>query len=124
MAIFIGKRLLSAIGILFVLAGVIFILQQVTPTDPVHAMLGANASQASIDAKKHELGYDRPLVVQYLSYVGGLTHGDLQMSLRTRRPVSTDLAEYLPATAELAFYGVLLAIVLGGALGLLTAARF
>jgi peptide/nickel transport system permease protein len=124
MAIFIGKRLLSAIGILFVLAGVIFVLQQLTPTDPVHAMLGANASQATIDAKKHELGYDRPLAVQYLSYIGGLTHGDLQMSLRTRRPVMTDLLDYLPATAELAFYGVVEAIFLGGVLGLLTAARF
>jgi peptide/nickel transport system permease protein len=124
MATFIGKRLLSAVGILFVLAGVIFVLQQLTPTDPVHAMLGANASPATIEAKKHELGYDRPLAVQYLSYVAGLTHGDLQMSLRTRRPVMTDLLQYLPATAELAFYGVLEAIVLGGILGLLTAARF
>jgi len=100
---FIFKRLLAAIGIMFVLAGVIFVLQQLTPTDPVHAMLGANASPATIEAKRHELGYDRPLVVQYLSYVGGLTHGDLQMSLRTRRPVMTDLIDYLPATAELAF---------------------
>jgi peptide/nickel transport system permease protein len=124
MGAFIGKRFLSAIGVLFVLAGVIFLLQQLTPTDPVHAMLGANASQATIDAKKHELGYDRPLAAQYISYIGGLTHGDLQMSLRTRRPVMTDLLDYLPATAELAFYGVVMAVVLGGILGLLTAARF
>jgi len=124
MLTFIGKRLLAAVGILFVLAGVIFVLQQLTPTDPVHAMLGANASQATIDAKKHELGYDRPLIQQYVSYVGGLAHGDMQMSLRTRRPVTTDLADYLPATAELAFYGVIMAVVLGGFLGLVTAARF
>jgi peptide/nickel transport system permease protein len=54
----------------------------------------------------------------------GMFHGDLQMSLRTRRPVTTDLADYLPATIELAFYGVVLAVIMGGILGLLTAARF
>jgi peptide/nickel transport system permease protein len=87
-------------------------------------MLGANASQEKIDAKKHELGYDKPVIQQYADYMTGLLHGDMQMSLRTRRPVTTDLADYLPATIELAFYGVLMAVVLGGALGLLTAARF
>ena len=124
MAAFVAKRLLSAIGVLAVLAGVMFLLQQVTPADPVHAMLGANASQDKIDAKKHELGYDKPVLQQYANYMTGLLHGDMQMSLRTRRPVTTDLADYLPATIELAFYGVLMAVVLGGALGLLTAARF
>src|SRR3954466_4681175 len=124
MATFVAKRLLSAIGVLAVLAGVMFLLQQVTPADPVHAMLGANASQEKIDAKRHELGYDKPVVQQYVDYMSGLLHGDMQMSLRTRRPVTTDLADYLPATIELAFYGVLMAVVLGGALGLLTAARF
>jgi peptide/nickel transport system permease protein len=124
MTTFILKRIASAIGVLLVLAAVLFLLQQVTPTDPVHAMLGANASEEKIAAKKHELGYDRPIIQQYITYVAGVVHGDLQMSLRTRRPVTTDLADYLPATIELAFYGVLLALVLGGALGLLTAARF
>ena len=104
----------ALIGVLFVLAGVVFLLQQLTPADPVHAMLGANASQATIDAKKHELGYDRPLAAQYLSYIGGLPHGDLQMSLRTRRPVMTDLADYLPATARARVLRGDVAVVLGG----------
>jgi peptide/nickel transport system permease protein len=124
MTVFVLKRLAAAVVVLLVLAGAIFVLAQFTPTDPVHAMLGANASPQAIAAKRHELGYDRPLPQQYLSYVGGIFRGDLQMSLRTRRPVTTDLAAFLPATLELALYGVGLAVVLGGALGLLTAARF
>jgi peptide/nickel transport system permease protein len=120
---FLAKRLASMVVILLVLAAVVFTLQHLTPTDPVHAMLGANASKAQIAAENHKLGYDKPLPQQYLSYVGGLFHGDLQQSLRTRRPVTTDLAAYLPATLELALFGLVLAVSLGGALGLATAAR-
>jgi peptide/nickel transport system permease protein len=120
---FLTKRLGAMVLILFVLAGVVFTLQQVTPTDPVHVMLGANASKAQIAAERHKLGYDKPLPERYVSYVGDLVHGDLQMSLRTRRPVTTDLGAYLPATFELALFGMVLAVVLGALLGLATAAR-
>jgi peptide/nickel transport system permease protein len=121
---FVMRRSAAAVGVLLVLAAAIFLLQQVTPTDPVRAMVGANASPQVVEAKRHELGYDRPIVQQYVSYVTGIARGDLQMSLRTRRPVTSDLADFLPATVELALYGMGLAVVLGGALGLLTAARF
>jgi peptide/nickel transport system permease protein len=117
------KRLLAMVVVLLVLAAVVFTLQQVTPTDPVHAMLGANASKAQIAAERHKLGYDRPVVTQYLRYVSGVATGDLQMSLRTRRPVATDLRAYLPATVELALFALVLAAVLGTAIGIATAAR-
>ena len=124
MAQLIAKRLLAMVAVLLFLVAVVFTLQRLTPEDPVHAYLGGNASRAAIKVERHKLGYDRPLVVQYIRYVDDLIHGNLQMSLRTRRPVSTDLADYLPATLELATYGLLLAAVLGGILGLVTAAPF
>ena len=120
----IAKRLGAMVIVLLFLALVVFTLQHLTPTDPVHSFLGANASKAAIKAESHKLGYDKPLVVQYLDYVGGLTHGDMQVSLRTRRPVATDLRHYLPATIELALFGLLLAAVIGGLLGVVTAGRF
>ena len=89
MAAFLAKRLGSMVGILLVLAAVVFMLQQVTPTDPVHVKLGANASEEQISAERHRLGYDDPIVTQYVNYVGDLLHGDLQESLRTRRPRTT-----------------------------------
>jgi hypothetical protein len=97
----IAQRLGAMLVVLLVLSAAVFVLQQLTPTDPVHAMLGANSSKATIAAERHKLGYDRPLPVQYLRYVGDLLRGNLQMSLRTRRPVRTDLGAYLPATMEL-----------------------
>jgi peptide/nickel transport system permease protein len=124
MARLIARRVGAMVLVLLFLVVVVFTLQHISPTDPVHSFLGANASQAAIKAERHKLGYDRPLVVQYVRYVDGLIHGNLQMSLRTRRPVATDLADYLPATAELALYAMLLAFLLGGILGVVTAAKF
>jgi peptide/nickel transport system permease protein len=120
----IGKRLLAMVAVLLFLAAVVFTLQQLTPTDPVHSFLGANASKAAIKAESHKLGYDKPLPQQYLHFVGGVLHGNFQMSLRTRRPVATDLRHYLPATLELALFGLVLAAVLGAILGVITAGRF
>lgn len=118
------KRLGAMVAVLLFLAGIVFVLQHMTPSDPVHAMLGANASATAIRAESHKLGYDRPLPVQYVRYITGMLHGNFQMSLRTRRPVATDLRRYLPATVELALFGLLLAAVLGGILGVVTAGRF
>ena len=120
----IAKRVGAMVVILLVLSASIFILQQLSKTDPVHAYLGANASNAAIAQERHVLGYDRPLVDQYLHYIHGLLSGDLGQSLRTRRPVSTDLAAYLPATVELTLFGLFLAVALGGLLGLASAGRW
>ena len=117
------KRVAAMIGVLLVLTGIVFTLQHLTPTDPVHAMLGANASKEQIAAENHKRGYDQPLANQYVRYVSGLIHGDMQDSLRTRRPVTTDLGAYLPATLELAAFGLIVAALLGGLLGLATAAK-
>ena len=124
MARLVAQRVVAMVAVLLVLTALVFTLAHLTPIDPVHSYLGGNASRAAIRIESHRLGYDRPLVVQYARYVGGLVRGDLQRSLRTRRPVSTDLAHYLPATVELALFGMALAAVLGGVLGLVTASRF
>lgn len=118
------KRLGAMIAILLVLSAVVFLLQKLSHTDPVHAYLGANASKAAIAHERHVLGFDRPLVSQYLHYIRGLASGSLGVSLRTRRPVSTDLAAYLPATAELSVFALGLALLLGGLLGLASAGRW
>lgn len=121
---FVLKRVAATIAVLLFLTAVVFVLQKNTPIDSVRAKLGANASQERVAAETHRLGLDQPLVVQYVHYVGGLTHGDFQDSLRTRKPVSQDLATYLPATLELVLAAMLLAVVLGTALGIAAAARW
>ena len=121
MARFTLTRLASLVGILLGLSVIVFLLQAVVPADPVRAMVGASATPQIVEAKRHELGLDRPLPVQYVQFLSRAVRGDLQMSLHTRRPVRTDIAAFLPATLELAATALAMAVVLGGALGLLTA---
>ena len=108
----IGKRVGAAAVILVVLSGVVFFLQKISPLDPVHASLGAQASPAAVAARRKELGLDRPVLVQFGHYLSGLLHGNLGTSYRTRRPVVTDLHAYLPATIELTIVGLIFALIL------------
>ena len=121
MARFTLTRLASLVGILLGLSVIVFLLQAVVPADPVRAMVGASATPQIVEAKRHDLGLDRPLPAQYAQFLSRAVRGDLQMSLHTRRPVRTDIAAFLPATLELAATALAMAVVLGGALGLLTA---
>jgi len=120
----IAKRVAAMFGILLVLTAIVFEVQQLSPTDPVHNYLGANSTPAEIAAARHTLGYDKPLPVQYVRYVWDLLHGNLQTSLRTRQPVATDLGHALPATLELALAAMLIAAVLAILLGVASAARW
>lgn len=112
MAALLGKRVLAMVAIIVALAAVIFYLQHISPLDPVHAQLGAQASAQAIAARRHELGLDKPVTVQFWHYLVDLLHGNLGTSYRTRRPVTTDLSKYLPATLELTLAGLGLAISL------------
>lgn len=114
-------RLAGLVGILIALSAIVFALEAVVPADPVRAMVGANASRATVEARRHELGLDRSLPAQYAHFLGRAVRGDLSLSLHTRRPVARDLRAFLPATLELAGTAAVLAAALGFLLGLLTA---
>jgi peptide/nickel transport system permease protein len=124
MTALIAKRVAAAVVITLALTAVMFLLQKVSPLDPVHAMLGPTASRGAIAAERHTLGLDRPVPEQYVRYLGGLARGDLGMSYRTRRPVSTDLGSFVPATAELTICALLLALVLAAILAFGTTLRW
>jgi peptide/nickel transport system permease protein len=121
---FVLKRLLAMVVILLVLSAIVFLLQRLSGVNPAHAYLGPNASQAAVNRETHILGYDRPLLGQYLHYVSALFRGNLEVSLRTRHSVATDIGVFLPATVELALTALVLAVVLGAVFGLVSAARF
>jgi peptide/nickel transport system permease protein len=124
MARLIAKRLGAMVAVLLGLSAVIFLLQKVSPLDPVRAMLGSNASSGAVAEARRQLGLDRPVLAQYASYVAGLAHGDLGESYRTRRPVLSDLGTFLPATAELALFALLFALVLATLLAVGTTLRW
>lgn len=121
MAALIGRRIGSAVVIVLVLTAALFVLQHDSHTNPVRLLVGANAPESVVQAASHRLGYDQPLIVQYLRYIKGLLEGNLGTSLRTQRPVSTDLASYLPATVELDLFGMAAAVVLALVIGVGTA---
>ncbi len=119
-----AKRIGAAVVIVVVLTAALFLLQAASHTSPVHALLGAGASKAAVQAETNKLGLNHPLVVQYLHYIGHLVQGNLGTSYRTRRAVITDLRQYLPATIELSLAGLGLALFLGAVLGLAGAGRW
>jgi len=104
-------------------ATAVFLLLHLVPGDPVAMMLGEGAEAAEAERLRAELGLDRPLAAQYLSYLGGLARGDLGESLHFRRPVAALLGETLPATLELALAAMAAAIAVALPLGLLAASR-
>lgn len=98
-----------------------FVLSQVLPADPAASAAGENATDEQVAAVREQLGLDQPVPIQYLNYLGRLVRGDLGTSIFTGRPVASDLGRYFMATVELAFAGILLALLIGGLLGVLAA---
>jgi peptide/nickel transport system permease protein len=121
---FAARRLISMIGVLLVLIAAVFVLQQISGTDPVRVKLGPNATKAIVAAERKRLGYEDPLPVQYVHYVEHAITGNLGESLRTRQPVLSDIGNFLPASLELVFFAFLVGIPLALALGIFGAARW
>jgi peptide/nickel transport system permease protein len=123
MGSYLARRLLlmgvAAIGVTLIS----FVISHAVPSDPVVANLGQQASQRPeiVAAYRARWGLDQPLYVQYLSFVGNLAHGELGTSLNTRRPISQDVKQFLPATLELSTVAILFALVLGLPLGVFSA---
>jgi len=120
---FLVRRLLLTIPVLLGVATLVFSLIHMIPGDPVQAMLGDSASPESVTELRSRLGLDRPLYVQYLSFLNGVAHGNLGSSLRTSEPVTTAIADRLPATFELAAAAMLVAVIIAIPLGVLAAAQ-
>ena len=124
MGVLILRRLAAMFAVLLVLTAVIFLLRQLTPANPARVALGPRASTGALEEYSRELGLNEPLVVQYFTYLNDVAHGDFQVSVRTRRAVSEDLVAFVPATLELALYGIMFAAAGGLLLGVLSAARW
>ncbi|MEW5686723.1 MAG: ABC transporter permease [Pseudomonadota bacterium] len=107
---------------LFALFALTFLLVHFVPGDPVRASLGLLAPQELVEARRQELGLDRPLPEQFARHVAALARGDLGTSLSVRRPVSEVIAERLPATLALAGGAMLIVVLAGTGLGLAAAA--
>jgi ABC-type dipeptide/oligopeptide/nickel transport system permease component len=112
-------RLFGAIVTLVITWTVVFGAMRLAPGDPVLLMLqGTPVSDAAMDAARASLGLDRPLAVQYVSFLANAARGDLGTSFRNRQPVTRLIADELPYTLQLAIGGLVVGLLLGGTLGI------
>jgi peptide/nickel transport system permease protein len=119
-----GRRILVGTLTLLGVATVVFALIRLLPGDPAETMLArSGASPEAVAALRTELGLDRPLLIQYASWLGAVAHGDLGHSLFDDRPVTDLIREQFPYTLELAVAALAWAVLLGIPLGLVAACR-
>jgi peptide/nickel transport system permease protein len=118
---FVVQRLFQAIFVLLGLSILIFIIARVLPGDPARTALGARAPQEVVDRLRDEMHLNEPLTVQYYYWLTNALRGDLGNSLVTRRSVTTDIAEFLPASLELVIFAGIITGVGGILLGTLSA---
>lgn len=123
MAKFILKRILILIPTLLAIIFIVFVLMNITPSNPAQVMLGPKATQEAVDRLNHELGIDRPLLVRYVNYVADLVQGDMGISYTTGRAVFDGIISRFPITILLATSAILLAVLIGVPLGIVAAVK-
>ena len=112
-----------AIPTIFLLLTSVFFLMQVLPGDPIVIMYGEKFPTVYVEQIRHNLGLDKPILEQYLSYLGKLARGDLGISLIHKIPVSVLIRQVYPVTLEVAITGLLLATIVGVPIGIIAAVR-
>ena len=121
---FVVRRLLLLIPILIGLSILVFIWIRALPGGPAEALLGERATEESIEQINQQYGLDKPVYVQYWSYVKTTASGDLGTSITTRRAVTDELKQRFPATIELTIAAMTFAILFGIPLGFVAAKRY
>lgn len=117
------RRILFALPVIWGVSTFVFLIIHLIPGDPIDLMLGETASAVNRAELRQQLGLDRPIWQQYLTFLQRAVRGDLGQSLHNNRPVSTMIGERLPATAALAGAALVVAIVLAVPLGVLASLR-
>ncbi len=117
------RRLLWGLTAVFGVATLVFLLIRVIPGDVAALALGDDAPPEAIAALREELGLNKPIYEQYVSWMVGLAQGDLGLSLRKREPVVQQLADRWPVTFELALISLVVAVAIGLPIGVLAAVK-
>lgn len=120
---YIWKRLLLMVPVIIGLSFVLFSIMELTPGDPARSMLGEYAPDEEVTKLREELGLNDPFFVRYGRYVWNALHGDFGTSYRTNIPAAEEIATRFPATLKVAFFAVLLAVVVGIPVGIVSAVK-
>ena len=123
MSRYIFKRLVMLIPVLIGVTFMVFMILNLSPGDVATMIAGEGADAETIEAIRHEYGLDRPLLVQYGSYMWDILHGDMGRSYINNRDVFTSIMEVFPNTAKLAFWALVVSIAIALPIGIISAIR-
>ncbi|MEH7399856.1 ABC transporter permease [Gottfriedia sp. NPDC057991] len=123
MFLFIVRRIIQTIPVLLGVSLVVFLIMQMVPGDPATLLAGEGATKQTIEMIRHQLGLDRPVIIQYFDYVVHVLQGDFGESLRNNRPVLDEIMIRLPITIELALASIFITVVLGMLAGIISATK-
>jgi ABC-type dipeptide/oligopeptide/nickel transport system permease component len=119
--LYVVRRLVLTVPVLFGVATLVFALIHLVPGDPAQAMLGESAAPGDLAELRTRLGLDRPLLGQYQAFLTGLVQGDLGLSFRYGTPVTGEILQRLGATAQLALAAMGVAVLIALPLGIIGA---
>jgi glutathione transport system permease protein len=120
---FLLRRLLQAVPVLFGVSVGVFLMIHLIPGDPAELVAGQMATREDVENVRRSLGLDRPLLQQYLGFVGNAVTGDFGVSFRTRRPVIEEIGLRYGNTLLLGAVALLIAVVAGGLAGIVSAVK-
>lgn len=123
MVSYVATRLLQAIPVLLLVSIAIFCFVRMIPGDPAVSIAGMNARPEQVEILREQYGLDRPLVVQYTTWLGRILQGDFGQAYTSKRPISDLILQRVPATIELALGAMAVTILIGGAGGVFAAVR-
>ncbi|WP_244816978.1 glutathione ABC transporter permease GsiC [Caballeronia sp. Lep1P3] len=121
MLTFLAKRLLGLLPTLFIVAVLVFLFVHLLPGDPARLAAGAEADEATVALVRADLGLDKPLTQQLTSFFTKVAHLDFGMSTRSKRPVSTEIAERFMPTLWLTLASMAWAVLFGMSIGIVSA---
>ena len=118
------KRLLGLLPTLFLVAVIVFLFVHMLPGDPARLAAGPEADQVTVELVRKDLGLDKPLPEQFITYFGNIiTKGDFGTSLRTKRPVSVEIGERFAATFWLTVWSMVWSVFFGLIIGMISATK-
>src|SRR5437879_911902 len=123
MGVYVAKRVLATIPVLFVVAIVVFLILHLSPGDPAEIMAGERPSPETVDRVRRALGLDRPLLEQFLTWLWQIVRGDMGRSLYYNQPVMTLILGRIEPTLALTVSTVIFSVLLAVPLGVLSAWR-
>jgi peptide/nickel transport system permease protein len=127
MTAYLIRRFIIAVAVIWLVTIIVFLAVRILPGNPVLMYVSFDQLKDSTDAQiaqlEHEFGLDRPLLVQYFSWLGGLFKGDMGMSISQRTPISKLIASRLPITMHLSLLAIILAVLIGIPAGVICAVR-